>query len=313
MKPSHLALLIVMNLFWAGTYSAFKGLAPHLDAGGVATIRYGLAALVMAACWPWLGGDAPRGRNLARAVLMGVIVFVLAPRLQVAGVQMGQAADASVLMALEPLVTSVAAAVFLREHIGPRRWIGFALGLSGAVLMAQVWRPEFRLPGLLANALFISSFVCEAAYSVMGKPLLRRAGLLKIVAVALLAGAVVNALLDGPEAIRAAGALPVKAWWLMGYLSVICTVVGYAVWFVVIRSSEVNVAALTVFIQPVLGLLIARVTLREELHWGQLWGSLAIVLGLAIGLSRQIQLGREQVNSTPRDGGTAESQTSGVK
>jgi drug/metabolite transporter (DMT)-like permease len=91
MKPAHLILLIVMNFFWAGTYSAFKALAPHLDAGGVATIRYGLAALVMVMCWPWLGGAAPRGRDLIRTALMGVIVFVMALRLQVAGVQMGQA------------------------------------------------------------------------------------------------------------------------------------------------------------------------------------------------------------------------------
>jgi drug/metabolite transporter (DMT)-like permease len=292
MKPAHLILLIVMNFFWAGTYSAFKALAPHLDAGGVATIRYGLAALVMVMCWPWLGGAAPRGRDLIRTALMGVIVFVMAPRLQVAGVQMGQAADASVLMALEPLVTSVAAALFLREHIGPRRWIGFTLGLSGAVLMAQVWRPDFHLPGLTANGLFVASFVCEAAYSVMGKPLLGRAGLLKIVAVALLAGAAVNCLLDGRQALAAAAVLPWRVWILMAYLSVICTVVGYAVWFVVIRTAEVNVAALTVFIQPVLGLLIAKVTLAESLHWGQLWGSLAIVVGLAIGLSRQFKVRR---------------------
>ena len=294
MKPAHLILLIIMNFFWAGTYPAFKALAPHLDAGGVATLRYGLAALVMALGWPWLGGTAPRGRDLIRTALMGVMVFVFAPRLQVAGVQMGQAADAAVLMALEPLVASVAAAFFLREYIGPRRWIGFALGLSGAVFMARVWRPDFHLPGLAANGLFIASFVCEAAYSVMGKPLLGRAGLLKIVAVALLAGAAVNLLWDGRATLATARVLPGHVWGVLIYLSVICTVVGYAVWFVVIRTAEVNVAALTVFIQPVLGLLIAKVTLNEAWHWGQLWGSLAILLGLGIGLSRQITIRRRK-------------------
>ena len=75
----------------------------------------------------------------------------------------------------------------------------------------------------------------------------------------------------------------------MAYLVAICTVAGYIVWLAVIRETEVSVAVLTVFIQPVVGLAIATVTLKESLHWGQLWGSVAIVIGLVIGLSRQIQ------------------------
>lgn len=294
MKPSFLLLLIGMNCFWAGTYSAFKALAPHLDAGQVATLRYGLSALLLLGAWPWLRGASPQGRDLLRTCLMGICVFVLAPRLQVAGVQAGQATDASVLMALEPLVTSVAAALFLREHIGPRRWMGFGLGLGGIVLMAEVWRPDFHLPGLTANALFVASFVCEAVYSVMGKPLLARAGLVKVVTVALLAGTLVNGVLDGPRTLRAAVALPLPAWGLMAYLVIICTVIGYVAWFVVIRETEVNVTVLTVFLQPVVGLIIATVTLNESLRLGQLWGSLAIVLGLVIGLSRQIRRSRNR-------------------
>ena len=289
MKPAHLILLIVMNFFWAGSYSAFKALAPQLDAGGVATLRFGIAAIVLLACWPWLPGKAPRGRDLALTALMGVIVFVLAPRLQVAGVQRGQAGDAAVLMALEPLITSVGAALFLREHIGPRRWLGFCLGLTGVVLMAEVWKPDFHLPGLTANGLFVASFVCETAYSVMGKPLIGRAGLMKVLAVALVAGAVVNGGLDGRQTFAAAQYLSAGAWWVVAYLALICTLIGYVVWFVVIRETEVNLTALTVFIQPVVGVVIATVALKEMLHWGQLWGSLAIVVGLFIALSRQIK------------------------
>lgn len=305
MRPSFFILLVVMNCFWAGAYSGFKALEPWLDAGAVTTLRYGLSAVILLLGWPLLRGAAPRGRDLVRTCLMGVIVFVMAPRLQVAGVQRGQAGDASVLMALEPLITSVAAAVFLREHIGPRRWMGFSLGLLGVVLMAQVWRPDFRLPGLLANGLFVASFVCEAAYSVMGKPLLGRVGLVKLVTVALVAGTVVNVLIDGPRTLHAASTLPLRAWAVMAYLVSICTVAGYIVWLAVIRETAVSVAVLTVFIQPVVGLAIATVALKESLHWGQLWGSAAIVFGLVIGLSRQIQRPRADARCSP----TVESST----
>jgi drug/metabolite transporter (DMT)-like permease len=289
MKRWHLFLLIVMNCLWAVSYAAFKELSPWLDAGGVATVRFGLAGIALMLCWPWLPGLAPRGRDLVRIMVMGVIVFVFAPRFQVAGVQMGQATDASVLMALDPLVTSLAAAMFLRENIGLRRWMGFLLGVTGAVLMAEVWRPEFHLLALTASALILLSYFFEAAYSVMGKSVLDRAGLFKILAVALMSGTAVNLFVDGPSTIRAATAMPGWAWLLLAYLSLICTLAGYSLWFAVIRETEVNVAALTIFIQPVVGAAVAVAWLHESLRWGQLWGSLAIVAGLIIGLSRQVK------------------------
>ena len=158
--------------------------------------------------------------------------------------------------------------------------------------MSQVWKPDFRLPGLMANGLFVTSFICEAACSIMGKPLISRAGLLKVLALALAAGAVVNCTIDGRQTLAAAQHLSAGAWWLVAYLAIICTLIGYVVWLVVIRETEVNVTVLTVFIQPVVGVVIATVALKESLHWGQLWGSLAIVIGLVIGLSRQIKAAR---------------------
>ena len=54
MKGFHLALLIVMNLFWAGTYSAFKGLGELLTAGEVTTLRFSLATVLIGLLWPLL-------------------------------------------------------------------------------------------------------------------------------------------------------------------------------------------------------------------------------------------------------------------
>jgi drug/metabolite transporter (DMT)-like permease len=292
MKPTHLILLIVLNFCWAASYSTFKVLAPYLENGSIVTLRFTVAALVLLVLWPVLPGKAPRGLDLMKASAMGIIVFVFAPRLQVAGVQLGQAGDSSVLIALEPLITSVAAALFLREHIALRRWLGFSFGILGVLLLARVWRPDFKWLGLTANLLFISSFVCETAYSIMGKPLIERAGFMKVLSVALLAGAAVNLLLNGHSTFLAVPAMPLTAWGIIGFLALICTLVGYSVWFVVIRDIEVNVAVLTLFIQPVVGVAVAGLWLGEPLHWGQLWGSVAIVAGLVVGLS-----GRTNANS----------------
>ena len=293
LSPAHpsprtfwLLVLIGFNVFWGGTYSAFKDLAQWLTPGQVVTLRFSLAALLLACCWPWMPGKAPRGRDLLKTFIMGVLVFVAAPRCQVIAAHSGQAGDLSVLVALEPLVVTVGAALFLRETVPTRRWIGFLFGMIGVVLLSNIWQPGFRLAGLGANLLFITSFFFEATYSVMGKPLIQRAGFLKVTTLSLLAGVAVNAIWDGPSTVTAATHLPLQGWLEIGYLSIICTAAGYAVWFAAIRVVPVNVAAMTVFTQPFVGTLIAVALLGEALHVGQFWGGLAIAIGLALGLRR---------------------------
>lgn len=289
MKPAHLILLLVMNALWGGVYSAYKVVGENLATGGIVTLRFGLAGVCLFLLWPWLPGATPRGRDVAKACLMGALLFVLGQRLQVFGNQLGTAGNSAVLMALEPLVTSVAAAIFLHEHIGPRRMAGFALGMAGVALLNGVWREDFHWTGLVASLIFVSSFVCEAAYSVMGKPIVQRASIMKMIAISLLAGTVLNVLIDGPATLSSARVLPLISWLLLGALALVATVIGYTIWFVVIRECPVNVAALTIFAQSLFGVAIAALWLGEELHVGQLFGSIAIVGGLVLGLSRQIK------------------------
>jgi drug/metabolite transporter (DMT)-like permease len=107
------------------------------------------------------------------------------------------------------------------------------------------------------------------------------------VAVALFWGTLVNLIIDGPNTWAKLPSLTPAAWMILGYLTIICTLIGYSVWYVVIRETDVSLAAMTILIQPAMGVLIAAVAVGERLHWGQLWGSAAIILGLVIGMNHQ--------------------------
>lgn len=289
MKPAYLILLLVMNFFWAAVYSSYKIIGQDLPAGGIVTLRFGLAALCFLLMWPWLPGAAPRGRDLALTCFLGLMLYVVGHRLQVYGNQLGTAGNSSILMAFEPLVTSVLAALILHEHIGPRRIAGFIMGLAGVAMLHGIRRADYQWAGLAASAIFLSSFICEAAYSVGGKTLVARNGIMKMLTLSLVAGSLGNLLIDGPATMHAARVLPLRAWVLLGLMAVVCTVIGYTVWFVVIRDCPVNVAALTVFSQAVFGVVIAVVWLGEEVRPGQVLGCLTIVAGLVLGLSRQVK------------------------
>jgi drug/metabolite transporter (DMT)-like permease len=219
-----------------------------------------------------------------------LVSFVAGQRLQVYGNEIGSATNSAVLMSFEPLITTCAASLVLKEHLGPRRIVGFTLGIAGVALLNGMWRPDFKMASMAASFIFISSFICEAIFSVVAKPVIMRASIMKMLAISLAIGTAVNLAIDGESTLRAARMLSTSDWVVLALLGVVCTAIGYSVWFVVIRECPVSVAALTIFAQTVFGVIVAAVWLGEKLKWEHLAGSFTIVTGLAIGLSRQVRV-----------------------
>ena len=284
MKPWHLLMLLAFNVVWGGTFVVYKQVGPYLDYQGIVTVRFSIAALGALLLWPLLPGRAPRGWDFVKAAVMGVLVFVIGHRLQVYGNALGTAGNSAVLMAAEPPMASVAAALFLREHVPARRWLGFALAAFGVLLLNSVWRADFQWASLTASAFLLLSFLGENAYAIIGKPLIQRAGVGKVLGVALIAALAVNLALASQPTLDAVRALPASAWFLLAIMGLVATLGGYAAWFLVIREADVSLVSLTIFVQPIVGVPLAAWWLGEPLHWGQLWGTLAIVAGVIVGL-----------------------------
>ena len=147
MKPAHSIILLVLNLFWATVYSAYKVIGQTLPCGGIVTLRFGLAALFFLVAWPWLPGRRPRGRDLVVTCVMGLIVFVLGQRLQVGGNQLGSAGNSAVLMALEPLVTFGGGSAFpARAYRSPAAG-GVRFGAAGSRLAQPGLAGGFPMDG----------------------------------------------------------------------------------------------------------------------------------------------------------------------
>lgn len=188
------------------------------------------------------------GRRLLLCALFAVPGYNLALYY---GQQQGVPAPvASLTTTLVPLFVMLLAVGFLGERVPPRRLAGFAVALAGMVVVALARRAEAggAYPALVAIVALAP--LCWSLYSILSKPL---AGSASPVVWTYLA-TTVGTLLLLPFAPGAAwsqwAALDLRGWGALLYLSLPCTVLGFAVWTWLLRHMPASLVGFTVFLNP---------------------------------------------------------------
>ncbi len=103
-----------------------------------------------------------RTRHLALQVTRSVLLLVVTLS-YFGAIHYVPLADAAAVAFLEPLLIMALAHVFLKDRVGPRRWIAVAVGLVGVIV---VIRPGFGMAhwGILLAGL---TAICAAAYVIL--------------------------------------------------------------------------------------------------------------------------------------------------
>ncbi len=104
---------------------------------------------VMAVLAPFTGGLASlKTRRLGIHMVRGLcVVFAnLFFFLSLAALPL---ADAVAIFFISPLVITVFSVIFLREYVGPRRWIAIFLGLVGVIIVVRPGTTAFQIASLL--------------------------------------------------------------------------------------------------------------------------------------------------------------------
>ena len=143
-------------VIWATGFVVARLVAPHADPLAFLTVRFGLAALVLAGVALAVGARWPATRRGWRD---GLVAGVLLHGAYLGGVfwavKHGLPAGISALVAgLQPLATGVLVGPLLGERVSPRRWLGILTGFAGALLVVV---PKLGVPGGLPP---VPLFVC---------------------------------------------------------------------------------------------------------------------------------------------------------
>ena len=151
---------VVMVLLWS---TGFIGTKLSLYYGEPFTLllwRCAITAAVMAVVGLVMKAPWPRdGKSIAMASLVGICIhgfFLSGSYLAVSqGVTTGIVA---LIVGVQPLLTAVAAGVFLGEQVTKRQWSGLYLGFIGVVMVISnkfsIGTPEFNGTGFAVMSLF---------------------------------------------------------------------------------------------------------------------------------------------------------------
>ena len=286
MRKRTILLMILINVIWAGSYSATKSIMDHVPFYLITSIRYFIAAGPLLIITAAVYGLGMKPKDLLKCAIIGIATFTLCPVLMYKGVEISRAADAAILSSTEPLMVSLGAYIYLREKVSRRTAIALLTAFGGALLLSEFWK-EAGAINPIGTFLIIGAVFFEAWYSVLGKELLKRHKPIKVTGIAISFGCVANAI-----ALSFLGywpkitALTPMDWFILaGYLAGICTLVGYTFWYVALKGNPASSVAVTIFIQPVVGITVAWLWVNETPTLFQIVGTIVILLSVIFAIT----------------------------
>lgn len=281
-----LLMLVGANVLWGSSWVVAKLVLHELSPLQISAWRM-IGTAPVAALWLALAlrrNPLPRGAWPTLLVL-GFMSFVASKFLNLWGLTLTTATHASLLTAVEPLFTIALGCLLLAEAFTKRRAGAFLCGAVGAWLLVTEgggWTGAGAASGpALGDLIFMAGLALEAGYSVIGKSLLTRHAPAVVTMATVLASLVFWAPLAGWDGLRngwPAWSPAVLAG--LAFLSLGCTVLAYWIWFLALREMEAGLAALTIFVQPVWGSLLAVWLLDEPLLGSTLVGGALVLVSL---------------------------------
>jgi drug/metabolite transporter (DMT)-like permease len=280
-------LLILANILWASSYSAAKFVLRDTSVIMMNSLRMILSALILL---PILIAGRKQmhltRHDLPQLALLALIGFVINKMLEFGGLSLTTASDVALLISGESIFTAAFSWLLLRERVRPLTVCALVAGFAGVYLIIErsllptlpsgggVWR-------MVGDLLVVLALAFEALYTVRGKALLIKHSPLLITAAAIVGSTVFWIPLAGwTILVQGWHPLSLAAWLGIGWLAIGVTVIAYLSWFQGLTTIEGSVAASTLFIQPLLGTLLAVILLHDQLTPLTLVGGALIIVSV---------------------------------
>jgi drug/metabolite transporter (DMT)-like permease len=277
-------LLILANVLWASSYVAAKFALRDISVNMMNALRMIISALVLLPLLIALRKELNLTlRDLPQLALLAIVGIVISKTLEFGGLALSTASDVALLISSESIFTAVLSWLMLRERFKPLTGFALLLGLLGVYLIVERSIVPNVPPGggalrILGDLLVVLGLICESFYTVRGKALLVKHPPLLITSAAIVGSVIVWIPLAGGEILYSGWhPLSLTTWLAVGWLALMSTIVAYLAWFKGLEEVDGSAAASTLFVQPLLGTVLAIMLLNDQLLLTTIIGGILIV------------------------------------
>lgn len=273
-----LALVLLFVAIWSSAFPAAKIALADAPPLLLLTLRFLLAGVLAVGAGLALGKRLGR-RDLAVLVLAGMLNNALYLGFSFSGMRTVTGGLAAILVSCNPILTAMLAGPLLGERMNAAKAVGLLLGLAGVafILRNRLGSGGEDPAGVL---LLLAALVSLVAGTLLFKRLAPGGDLWLGNGVQSLAGGL--ALL--PVALLSES--PAQIHWTAGfvgallYLALVVSVVGFALWFLLVRRMGATAASSLHFLMPPAGLLLGWLVLGEAVPPLDLVGVVPVALGI---------------------------------
>ena len=287
--PYHLRLL-GLAVIWGASWPWGRVVAQSMPPLTGAALRFMLAGMALLVWLLSAQGTAPLRRlsgaqwlGLSAAAASGICAYAV---FFMYGLQSVAAGRASVVVALNPVLTLLLAAWLFRERLNLGIVLGMLLAVSGALTAITQGHPLQLLNGGMGRGelLLLGCVVSWSAYTLLGRKVLKGIDALTATTVAAVLGSLMLLLaaawIEGVAGWQQVFVAPLKAWVSIAALAFGATTLSYSWYFRGVQHLGVGVAAAYIVLVPIFGILSSALMLGEPLHASLAWGGLLAAGGM---------------------------------
>jgi len=267
-------LALIVPITWGFGYALTKIGMEQFPPLLLMSLRFGIAGLILV----WF--TKPPWEYMKDLFVVAFIGSTIQYGLTYYGLKGIDVSTASILVQLEGPILAVLSTLILKERLGWTRALGMGLAFAGVVVIAG----EPRLSGSLDSvALVISGAVFWAIAQIMISRLKSLSGITILAWVAIIATPqmLLISLAIEKDQWRSIVSANLVDWSIVFYLSFIMTVVGYSIWYHLLRICDVSKISPFLMLLPVTSIIAGMALLEEQFTLAMGIGGLLVMTGVA--------------------------------
>lgn len=277
-------MLLGFSIFTGVSFNLAKYTVDYFSPFTAAAWRFGFAAVILLIILIFTEGmnKAQVKRNAIWYIVLGMIGIFGFSTLFFVGLTYTSSVNGALIMALNPLLTTIFAQFILKDRITKEHIAGIFFAFIGVLLVITNGSIDTlkTLSFSVGDVIIFGGNVCWALYGVLGSRFIQNGTPLSTTTYTMIIGAisliVVSVFATNPVTIPN---IPIGVWGAVGFMALFTSVLGYLWWNKGIKEIGSSKTSLFFNLVPVVTMIVSFAT-GVQVTLAQLWGAVLVILGV---------------------------------